>query len=133
PHFRVGRVVLLGDAAHLNSPAGGQGMNAGIQDCHNLAWKLALVQRGGNAETLLKSYDSERYDAITRSVDVATDRPTKIGILAPDWLRMIVVSLVSWLSRNAGRQRRLASGGGLLNHRYDQGDLVDRSGGRNEP
>ena len=44
--YRVGRVFLAGDAAHVHSPVGGQGMNTGMQDAHNLAWKLALVATG---------------------------------------------------------------------------------------
>jgi 2-polyprenyl-6-methoxyphenol hydroxylase-like FAD-dependent oxidoreductase len=62
--FRVGPVFLAGDAAHSHSPAGGQGMNAGIQDAVNLGWKLAFAARaairGGDAETLLDSYERER-------------------------------------------------------------------------
>ncbi|HVG27181.1 MAG TPA: FAD-dependent monooxygenase [Acidobacteriaceae bacterium] len=61
PDYRAGRVFLAGDAAHVHSPAGGQGMNTGIQDACNLAWKLALVQRGMCApEPLLSSYSAER-------------------------------------------------------------------------
>ncbi|GCE14832.1 FAD-dependent monooxygenase [Tengunoibacter tsumagoiensis] len=59
-HFRVGRVFLVGDAAHIHSPAGGQGMNTGIGDAYNLAWKLALVVRGAAHDTLLDSYEAER-------------------------------------------------------------------------
>ncbi|MDZ4820849.1 MAG: FAD-dependent monooxygenase [Planctomycetota bacterium] len=60
-NYRAGRVFLAGDAAHIHSPAGGQGMNTGMQDAMNLAWKLALVQQGhGNAEILLSSYSQER-------------------------------------------------------------------------
>jgi 2-polyprenyl-6-methoxyphenol hydroxylase-like FAD-dependent oxidoreductase len=55
-----GRTFLAGDAAHVHSPAGGQGMNTGIQDAWNLGWKLALVARGVAAEPLLDSYDAER-------------------------------------------------------------------------
>ncbi|HEX3601261.1 MAG TPA: FAD-dependent monooxygenase [Lacipirellulaceae bacterium] len=59
--YRRGRVMLAGDAAHIHSPAGGQGMNTGMQDAFNLAWKLALVHRGtGQAESLLNSYSVER-------------------------------------------------------------------------
>jgi len=59
-HFRHGRVFLAGDSAHIHSPAGGQGMNTGMQDTYNLAWKLALVQRGQARDALLDSYDLER-------------------------------------------------------------------------
>ena len=59
--YRDGRIFLAGDAAHIHSPAGGQGMNTGMQDACNLAWKLALVCRGGCAEApLLDSYSLER-------------------------------------------------------------------------
>ena len=55
-----GRVFVAGDAAHLHPPAGGQGMNTGIQDAWNLAWKLALAVRGIAAPGLLDSYETER-------------------------------------------------------------------------
>jgi 2-polyprenyl-6-methoxyphenol hydroxylase-like FAD-dependent oxidoreductase len=58
--FRAGRIFLAGDAAHVHSPAGGQGMNTGIQDAVNLGWKLAAVLREGAPETLLDSYGAER-------------------------------------------------------------------------
>lgn len=57
--YRVGRVFLAGDAAHVHSPAGGQGMNTGIQDANNLGWKLAAVL-GGASESLLDTYEEER-------------------------------------------------------------------------
>lgn len=57
--YRCGRVLLAGDAAHIHSPAGGQGMNTGMMDAHNLAWKLALVA-GGAPEALLDTYGQER-------------------------------------------------------------------------
>ena len=58
--FRVGNIFLAGDAAHIHSPAGGQGMNTGIQDAWNIAWKLALVVKGQADEKLLDSYELER-------------------------------------------------------------------------
>jgi hypothetical protein len=58
--YRHGRIMLAGDAVHIHSPAGGQGMNTGIMDAHNLAWKLALVARGQVQERLLDSYGQER-------------------------------------------------------------------------
>lgn len=60
-HYRRGRVFLAGDAAHIHSPVGGQGMNTGIQDACNLAWKLALVARGRAPDRLLDSYEQERH------------------------------------------------------------------------
>ncbi|MEV1131540.1 FAD-dependent monooxygenase [Agromyces sp. NPDC049794] len=61
PEYRVGRVFLAGDAAHVHSPAGGQGMNVGLQDAANLGWKLAAVIRDGVPTTLLDSYHAERH------------------------------------------------------------------------
>jgi len=59
-HFRQGRVFLAGDAAHVHSPMGAQGMNAGIQDAFNLAWKLGLVDFNAARPDLLSSYEAER-------------------------------------------------------------------------
>jgi 2-polyprenyl-6-methoxyphenol hydroxylase-like FAD-dependent oxidoreductase len=59
--YRRGNVFIAGDAAHIHPPTGGQGMNTGIQDAYNLAWKMALVLRGVGDETLLESYEAERH------------------------------------------------------------------------
>jgi 2-polyprenyl-6-methoxyphenol hydroxylase-like FAD-dependent oxidoreductase len=78
--YRWGRVFLAGDAAHVHSPAGGQGMNTGMQDAFNLAWKLALVVRGMCAENLLDSYSPER-SGVGDLVLKAADRLTAIGTI----------------------------------------------------
>lgn len=67
PHYRHGRTLLAGDAAHIHSSVGAQGMNTGIQDAYNLGWKLALVSQGQAPESLLDSYEKERH-AIARDV-----------------------------------------------------------------
>jgi 2-polyprenyl-6-methoxyphenol hydroxylase-like FAD-dependent oxidoreductase len=72
-HFRKGRAFLLGDAAHIHSPAGGQGMNTGIGDAINLAWKLAAVLAGRAPDRLLDSYEAERIGFARRLV-ATTDR-----------------------------------------------------------
>jgi 2-polyprenyl-6-methoxyphenol hydroxylase-like FAD-dependent oxidoreductase len=72
-HFRKSRAFLLGDAAHIHSPAGGQGMNTGIGDAINLAWKLEMVLAGGAPDTLLDSYEPERI-AFARRLVNTTDR-----------------------------------------------------------
>ena len=72
-HFRKGRAFVLGDAAHIHSPAGGQGMNTGIGDAINLAWKLAAVLAGRAPESLLDSYEAERIGFARRLV-ATTDR-----------------------------------------------------------
>lgn len=61
PRYRVGRVFLAGDAAHVHSPAGGQGMNTGLQDAANLGWKLAAVLAGRAPDGLLDTYHAERH------------------------------------------------------------------------
>ena len=72
-HFSRGRVFLLGDAAHIHSPVGGQGMNTGIGDAINLAWKLAAVLAGHADESLLATYETERIGFAQRLV-ATTDR-----------------------------------------------------------
>ncbi|MEV6097072.1 FAD-dependent oxidoreductase [Nocardia sp. NPDC051981] len=71
--YRVGRVFLAGDAAHVHSPAGGQGMNTGIQDAYNLGWKLAAVVDGA-AESLLDTYELERRPVAQAVLDDSTSR-----------------------------------------------------------
>ena len=101
--FRRGRLLLAGDAAHVHSPAGGQGLNTGIQDADNLAWKLALVVRGIADEKLLDSYTAER-------------RPIAARILAMTQLQdkhlFGARSLRARLTRNAAL--RLADRSGML-------------------
>lgn len=82
-HYRVGPVFLAGDAAHVHSPAGGQGMNTGLQDAWNLGWKLALVTGGRAPATLLDTYDSERWP-VGRGVVDLTDRLLR-GATSPGW------------------------------------------------
>jgi 2-polyprenyl-6-methoxyphenol hydroxylase-like FAD-dependent oxidoreductase len=73
PRYRDGQVFLAGDAAHVHSPAGAQGMNTGIQDAYNLAWKLALVERGIADASMLDSYQAERHPVGVRLLKT-TDR-----------------------------------------------------------
>ena len=78
--YRVGRVFLAGDAAHVHSPAGGQGMNTGMQDAFNLAWKIALVMNGRAKPALLDSYSPER-SAIGEQVLRNASAMTKVAIM----------------------------------------------------
>ena len=78
-HFRIGRAFLLGDAGHLHSPVGGQGMNTGIGDAVNLAWKLAHVVRGVAPATLLDSYEPERI-SFARDLVATTDQVFKFVV-----------------------------------------------------
>ena len=87
-HFRKGRAFLLGDAAHIHSPAGGQGMNTGIGDAINLAWKLAAVLQGRAPDSLLDSYEAERIGFARRLV-ATTDRAFSLAT-ADGWLADIL-------------------------------------------
>ncbi|KAK0214922.1 FAD binding domain-containing protein [Armillaria fumosa] len=75
--YGSGRAFVAGDAAHVHSPSGGQGLNSGIQDSINLAWKLALVDRGLAAPTLLDTYSQERIPVIAAMLDKTTDLHNK--------------------------------------------------------
>lgn len=71
--YRAGRVLLAGDAAHIHSPAGGQGMNTGIQDAHNLGWKLAAVEQGV-PEQLIDTYEEERRPVAEHVLALSNER-----------------------------------------------------------
>jgi 2-polyprenyl-6-methoxyphenol hydroxylase-like FAD-dependent oxidoreductase len=92
-HFRRGRAFLLGDAAHIHSPVGGQGMNTGIGDAVNLAWKLADVLGARAGASLLDSYEPERI-AFARRLVATTDRAFTIATSRGPVARRIRVSLV---------------------------------------
>lgn len=115
--YREGRVLLAGDAAHVHSPAGGMGMNTGLQDAVNLGWKLAAVVQGRAGESLLDSYEQERYPvgrqalrisgAITRGV-LSAPRSVRVRRL-----RDVVMPYVSRLSSLTALGERLLSGIGI--------------------
>lgn len=108
---RVGRVVLVGDAAHVHSPAGGQGLNTGIGDAHNLAWKLALVWHGRCPPDLLDTYEAERGQ-VARAVIRQARLQTRMWLIRGRWqvalrdgalrvasaLRLFHVGYVPWLA-----------------------------------
>ena len=94
--YRSGRVFVAGDAAHIHSPVGGQGMNTGIQDAWNLGWKLALTMRGTAADGLLDTYQAERW-RIGRLLLRYTDRAFSLAVRlmsagrGASWVRRSVV------------------------------------------
>jgi 2-polyprenyl-6-methoxyphenol hydroxylase-like FAD-dependent oxidoreductase len=108
--FRDGRCFLLGDAAHIHSPVGAQGMNTGLQDAYNLGWKLALVASGGADAALLDSYENERIPVARRLLNT-TDRA--ISLVASvnrlsGFFRTRALPKILALAMNIERIQRLA-------------------------
>ena len=122
--YRVGRVFVGGDAAHIHSPAGGQGMNTGLQDMANLAWKLAAVLKDGAPESLLDSYDSERRP-VGETVLAFTDRAFSAATVQGGFLTALRDGIVPILGATAGRsdfvRRRLFGFVSELGIRYEGG------------
>jgi hypothetical protein len=96
--YRRGRVMLAGDAVHIHSPAGGQGMNTGITDAHNLAWKLALVACGRAPDSLLDSYGEERAPVAAQVLEW-THNLVRLGTVSQPVKRALRDALVPLASR----------------------------------
>jgi 2-polyprenyl-6-methoxyphenol hydroxylase-like FAD-dependent oxidoreductase len=130
--YRRGRVLLAGDAVHIHTPAGGQGMNTGIMDAHNLGWKLALVASGRASDALLDSYGTERRP-VAEDVLRLTHALVHYGTLSHPVKRRVRDIVVPALARSAAIQRRATR---RLTHTYvayPQGPLVRPDGGRGGP
>lgn len=123
--FRHGNVFFAGDAAHLHSPAGGQGMNTGIQDAYNLAWKLALVCRGVANSELLDSYNTERYPLSKQQVE-QTDAAFKMMLLRNPVSRKIRDRLASLLLDLEPIQQRMEKRLAMLTINYRNSPIVDQ-------
>ncbi len=127
PRTRVGRVFLAGDAAHVHSPVGGQGMNLGIQDAFNLAWKLALVIRGEAHPSLLDSYHAERSPIAAATIgltDAATRFATRaLGLRSPV-VQRVRDQLFGLASRLPLVEERAAAMLGGLAHDYRSSPVV---------
>jgi 2-polyprenyl-6-methoxyphenol hydroxylase-like FAD-dependent oxidoreductase len=105
PGYRRGRVLLAGDAVHIHSPAGGQGMNTGLLDADNLAWKLAAVLTDGAPERLLDTYEAERRP-VAHGVLGLSHKLVRLSSLTSPWqraLRDAALPLGSRLPRAAAR------------------------------
>lgn len=116
--WQDGRVFLLGDAAHLITPVGGLGMNMGIQDANNLAWKVAWVLRYGSHEDLLKSYDMERAPIARFNARGQAERNRDMMRMKSPVKRMARNVLLGWLDRSEGLQWRAAHARSLLGTTY---------------
>ena len=109
--YRAGRVLLAGDAAHVHSPHGGQGLNVGVQDAVNLGWKLAQVVKGTSPEGLLDTYHAERHPVGARvqhntmaqvALTISDERhralhDTMVELLAMDEPRKSIAAMVTGL------------------------------------
>lgn len=91
-----GRIFLAGDAAHVHSPAGGQGMNTGLQDAYNLAWKIALVINGSAPLSLLDSYQEER-PAIADEIIQTSANQLGLGLNHNFFKRLVIRAAVALL------------------------------------
>jgi 2-polyprenyl-6-methoxyphenol hydroxylase-like FAD-dependent oxidoreductase len=118
PRYRVGRAFLAGDAAHIHPPTGGQGMNTGLQDAYNLAWKLALDMRGLAHPGLLDSYSAERQPVGQAVVSRTQQRSLNIGdrsqhdrqALREDSQLSVNYRGSDWVSEHLSRADALAGG-----------------------
>jgi 2-polyprenyl-6-methoxyphenol hydroxylase-like FAD-dependent oxidoreductase len=116
--YRAGRVLLAGDAAHVHSPAGGQGLNTGVQDAVNLGWKLAQVAHGTSPESLLDTYHSERHPIAARVLK-ATMAQTALN-RSDERTRALHEAMAELLKLHEPRQRYAGMMSGLDIH-YDLG------------
>ncbi len=124
--FVAGRVALAGDAAHFVTPVGGEGMNAGIHDAANLAWKLAYAVAGrGDAQTLLASYEAERGGIVNDSLDRMNDQIAKFAAGPARWSRRVAIGFAKRALRGRGMQRKAARAAGMLAGRYGASPILD--------
>ena len=131
--YRRGRVLLAGDAVHIHSPAGGQGLNTGMLDAHNLGWKLALVASGRAPDALLDSYAAER-GPVADEVLKLTHALVRYGTLSHPVKRKVRDVVVPAAGRTGVIQRRAARRLSQVYVEYPPGPLVrpdrHRSGAR---
>lgn len=122
--FQAGRCFLAGDAAHTYSPVGGQGMNMGIQDAHNLAWKLGLVLQQRAWEWLLKSYQDERCPLAAATLR-GTKRATRVVMLRQSVSRQVQNRVAALLGSFDVVQQRLARRLAELDLSYSESSIVE--------
>ncbi|WP_020139902.1 FAD-dependent monooxygenase [Streptomyces sp. 351MFTsu5.1] len=123
--YRSRRVLLAGDAAHVHSPFGGQGMNTGLGDAENLAWKLALVASGRAHSRLLDTYESERRP-VAREVVASTSGVTRLAVADNMVVRAVRDHALVPLLRLPTAQRLLWEKSSQLRISYRNGPLGDR-------
>jgi 2-polyprenyl-6-methoxyphenol hydroxylase-like FAD-dependent oxidoreductase len=126
--YRKGRAFLAGDAAHIHSPAGGQGMNTGMQDAFNLAWKLALVCHGRAKESLLDSYSPER-SAIGDQVLHNAGQMTRVALIRNPILQGIRNAAAGALGHLPAFRQRLVDQLTEVDLHYEKGPLTGQGHG----
>jgi 2-polyprenyl-6-methoxyphenol hydroxylase-like FAD-dependent oxidoreductase len=117
--YRDGRVLLAGDAAHVHSPVGGQGLNTGVQDAVNLGWKLAQVVKGISPDSLLDSYHAERHPVAAR---VLRTTMAQVALLRTDDRTDALRDVVSELLTMDEPRKRVAARMSGLDIHYDLGE-----------
>lgn len=122
-HYRSGRILLAGDAAHINSPFGGQGMNTGLGDAENLAWKLALVVKGTAGEQLLDTYEEERRP-VANEVGAGTTLLTRIMLGGNALTRAFRDRIALPIGRQPVVQRRIVATASQLGVSYRGASLA---------
>ncbi|MEJ8661876.1 FAD-dependent oxidoreductase [Streptomyces sp. MS1.AVA.4] len=127
--YRRGRILLAGDAAHIHSPFGGQGMNTGLGDAENLAWKLALVTHGSASDALLDTYEAERRP-IAREVLASTSSLTRMVVGDTAFARVARDHVFVPLMNRPLVQRLIWEQSSQLKIHYRTGPLGARFGGR---
>ncbi|MEU4682764.1 FAD-dependent monooxygenase [Streptomyces xinghaiensis] len=129
--YRRGRVFLAGDAAHIHSPVGGQGLNTGVQDAHNLLWKLAAARHAGpgRADALLDSYEAERRP-VARAMVRGTARATRALTTRTGMTRTLLGTVAPTLLGRPPVQARLGRGVGMLDIGYRNGGPAEGGTGR---
>jgi 2-polyprenyl-6-methoxyphenol hydroxylase-like FAD-dependent oxidoreductase len=127
--MNVGRIFIAGDAAHIHSPFGGQGMNTGLQDVWNLVWKLDFAVGGCATEQLLDSYSAERYPVI-KGVIETTHRLTRELGTASKFAQAIRRTVIPIISRTSTFQRRFVQNLSELGISYEGSSIVEGSGNR---
>lgn len=125
PDYRCDRVFLAGDAAHIHSPAGGQGMNLGMHDAYNLGWKLALVARGQADARLLDSYNAERRPLAEATLE-GTSRATKMVTLRNPIARTLRNHLAEHLIGLEVVQERMQRTMSMLSLSYRESPIVEQ-------
>jgi FAD binding domain len=127
--LNVGRIFIAGDAAHIHSPFGGQGMNTGLQDVWNLAWKLDLVVRGRGSEQLLNSYSAERTPVI-KGVIETTHRLTRALGSASKFAQAVRETAIPLISRTSIFQKRFIDNLSELGIAYAGSPIIEGPGRR---